>query len=204
MQCRAPKLRSLVLTLRSRGQRPMVLTGFPASSISSARLPSSKWNQWQLGACSGFESPQLVTAARPRRIYTAFPKQLLPTIRKSCLQLWNYHNPSRRTEFSDFCFGGICAIFTSSSVDQPCRFAVDSTLRSFEKTHYGEPCEIDRLFVCHFDRIDSDIDTCFTRFICRARGPRDAKRGAVQRHARRKKFRSAGVSRHGKIASRQS
>ena len=65
----------------------MVLTGFPASSISSARLPSSKWNQWQLGVCSGFESPQLVTAARPRRICTAFPKQLLPTIRKSCLAI---------------------------------------------------------------------------------------------------------------------
>ncbi len=65
----------------------MVLAGFPASSISSARLPSSKWNQWQLGACSGFESPQLVTAARPRRIFTAFPKQLLPTIRKSCLAI---------------------------------------------------------------------------------------------------------------------
>ena len=204
MQCRAPKLRSLVLTLRSRGQRPMVLTGFPASSISSARLPSSKWNQWQLGPCVGFEAHNSLRRRVRGGISPHFPKQLLPTIRKSCLQLWNYHNPSRRTEFSDFCFGGICAIFTSPSVDQPCRFAVDSTLRSFEKTHYGEPCEIDRLFVCHFDRIDSDIDTCFTRFICRARGPRDAKRGAVQRHARRKRFRRAGVSRHGKIASRQS
>ena len=89
----------------------MVMAGLPTSSISSARLPSSKWNQWQLGPCVGFEAHNSLRRRVRGGISPHFPKQLLPTIRKSCLQLWNYHNPSRRTESSDFCCGGARVIF---------------------------------------------------------------------------------------------
>ena len=61
----------------------MVMAGLPTSSISSARLPSSKLEPVAIGRLKRVSTPRLVTAARPWRILTAFPKQLLPTIRKS-------------------------------------------------------------------------------------------------------------------------